>query len=234
MGIPSIFELLDRVAFLRGTPAVTIVVITAVLITLFWDWRLALLALTVQYLAAGLLFVDVLDPRLAIVKVIVGLFVCLILLVTGLQIRYGKLPPDVTPAEAAQLRNQRYVTLRGLKLPANALLRLAATLVLMLIVLFVAQRLDFSLPGIPPDAGHLTLPILTLIGLGLLGVALSRHPFPAGMSLFTFLTGFELYYSVLDTAVATLAILAGLNLALAIAVALLAQIRQARLVAQLT
>ena len=47
------------------------------------------------------------------------------------------------------------------------------------------------------------------------------------MGLFTFLTGFELYYAALDQSIAMLAALAALNLALALAVAYLAQARRA-------
>lgn len=212
-------------------PSVAIVLLTAVLITLFWDWRLALVALAVQYFAAGLLFVDILDPRLIMVKWIVGLFVCLILLITGLQIRYGKLPPDLTADEVARLPDERTITVGGLNLPANALLRLVSTLVLALVILLVAPRPDVSLPGVPDVVSYLNIAILSLVGFGLLGVVLSRHPFPAGFSLFTFMTGFELYFGVLDTAVETLAILAGVNLVLAIAIAYLSQRRQARLYA---
>jgi hypothetical protein len=50
------------------------VLLTAVIIVVAWDWRLALLALAGQYLLAGLLFADVLDPRLMVVKVLNGLF----------------------------------------------------------------------------------------------------------------------------------------------------------------
>jgi len=64
------------------------------------DWRLALFTLIVQYLAASLLFVDLLDPRLAIIKLFVGMFVCLILYMTARQVDYGRLPNDLTAAEA--------------------------------------------------------------------------------------------------------------------------------------
>ena len=47
------------------------------------------------------------------------------------------------------------------------------------------------------------------------------------MGLFTFLIGFELYYSALEQSVAMLAALTGLNLALAVAIAYLTQARRA-------
>ena len=65
------------------------------------------------------------------------------------------------------------------------------------------------------------------MGLGLVGLAASHDPIPAGMGLFTFLTGFELYYAALDQSIAMLASLAALNLAVALAIAYLAQVRRA-------
>lgn len=75
MDAPTIFDLLDRLAFLRGMPTVIILLGAAFIAVVAWDMRIAVPALLVQYLFAGLLFVDVLDPRLAVVYTLVGLFV---------------------------------------------------------------------------------------------------------------------------------------------------------------
>ncbi len=102
MNIPTIFDWLARSEPLRGYPAVIIILVTASLIALFWDWRLALFALIVQYLDVSLLFADLLDPRLAVIKLLVGMFVCLILYMTARQINYGRVPDGLTAKESRQ------------------------------------------------------------------------------------------------------------------------------------
>ena len=78
MNFPTIFDLLNRLAFLRGGPAVAIVLLAAALAVVVWDvgfvrrgdtaaprFRtvapLAFPALLVVYLIGGLLLVDVLS-----------------------------------------------------------------------------------------------------------------------------------------------------------------------------
>ena len=227
MDFPTIFDLLERLDFMRGYPAVYVVMGTAVLIAIFLDWRLSALALLVQYFASGLLYVDLLDPRLAVVKVIVGLFVSLILFLTAWQVDYGRLPPDLTPEEVAHFKQENRWRIGRFSLPGDIILRLALSLGLLLLILLFTRRSDFMLPGIAPGLETINLAALALGGLGLLGIATSREPLPAGMNMFVFLTGFELYYSALDQSVATLALLAALNFAIALAVAYLTQARRA-------
>ncbi len=230
MTIPTIFDWLERLAPLRGEPAVWIVLVTAAIIALFLDWRLALLALIIQYLAASLLFADLLDPRLAIIKLFVGMFVGLILYMTARQVNYGHLPDDLSPTESARLRQEtkRYPLGRW-SISRDLAIRGIVTGLTILLLLFITRSTSIRLPGIPEELPHINSAILILMGVGLVGLAASRDPIPAGMGLFTFLTGFELYYAALDQSIAMLAAAAALNLALALAVAYLAQARRASL-----
>ena len=228
MSIPSIFDWLERFEHLRGNPAVFIVLVTAILIALFWDWRLALFALIVQYLVAGLLFTDLLDPRLSIIKILVGMFVCLILYMTARQINYGRAADDFA-AEGIEFWGQdskRYPIGRW-NISRDFALRAIMTVLALLFIFSLTQLSTFRLPGIPDELPHINTAVLILIGLGLVGLAASRHPLPAGMGLFTFLTGFELYYAALDQSIAMLVALAALNFAVALAIAYLAQARRA-------
>ncbi|MCP4425974.1 MAG: hypothetical protein GY803_15890 [Chloroflexi bacterium] len=213
-------------SFLRGLPATYIVLLTAVLIVMAWDWRLSLLALTGQYLVASLLFVDVLDPRLAVVKLLIGLFVCLILYMTARQVNYGRLPTDVSANEVAEFGLGNRSRVGPYRLPAVPL-RVLAAIIVLLVVWIVAQRPGFGLPALPVEAAHLNLAVYGLAGLGLLGLSLTADPLPAGLGLFILMTGFELYYSALEQSAALLAALAAANLALALAVAYLTQARYA-------
>ena len=228
MTIPTIFDWLERLDPLRGYPAVLIVLVTATLIALFLDWRLALFALTIQYLSASLLFTDLLDPRLAIIKLFVGMFVGLILYITARQVDYGRLPDDLTAEEIARLNEEKHHVILGRWTVSRALsIRLIAVFLTLVMLLIITQLSLIRLPGIPEDLPHINTAILILMALGLVGLVTTRDPLPAGMGFFTFLTGFELYYAALDQTVTMLAAFAALNLAAAMAVAYLAQVRRA-------
>jgi hypothetical protein len=227
MTFPTIFDLLERFSYLRGIPAATVVLLAAVIIIVVQDWRLSLLALAVQYLFAGLLFVDLLDPRLAIVKVLVGLFVCMILYLTARQVNWGRLPVDVTEAEVAQLNRERRVRVGAYVLPTTTPFRVFVALMMALVVVTLSQRPGYQLPAVPESLGYLNLAVYALAGLGLLTLALTAEPLQAGMGVFMFLSGFELFYSALEQSIGMLAALAAVNLVVALVIAYLTQARHA-------
>ncbi|MEM7116245.1 MAG: hypothetical protein AAF614_27660 [Chloroflexota bacterium] len=219
----TIFDWLERFEFLRGLPAVYLVMITAVIIMIAWDWRIVLFALAAHYLLTGLLFVDVLDPRLAIVKVLVGLFVCLIMYITARQVNLGKLPPDVLSEEAAELHQEQRFAVGPLRIPATLPRRLILAPLMITAVFFLGQQPEYALPLLDETLGHFQLAIYTLIGMGLLGMALTTEPWQAGIGLLLVLTGFELFYIVVNQALLSLALFASVNLAVAVVVAYLTQ-----------
>jgi hypothetical protein len=196
--------------------------LTAAVIVVVRDWRGSLFALLAQYLVAAVLFAEVLDPRLAIVKLFIGLFICLILYFTARQVRWGQLPEDVTEAEAVQLRQSRSIRFGPFLLPTNTPFRFLLVATVALAIWTVAQRPDYQLPLAAP---HINLAVYALCGLGLLGVSLTSEPLKAGMGLITFFTGFELYYNVLEQSVAMLVMLAVANLLMALVIAYLVQAR---------
>ena len=223
MDFPSIFEWLERFAFLRGLPAVYIVLVTAVIVFVAWDWHLSLSALTLQYLVVGLLFVDVLDPRLAIIKVLVGLFISLMLYMTARQVNWGGLPVDVLPEEAVKLGRERQFRLGPLAMSVTLPWRVFLAALLLLVVWFMAQEPLYQLPAVAENLDYLNLAVYTLGGLGLLGLSFSSEPLQAGMGMLMFLLGFELFFSVLEQSVTMLAMLAVVNFVVAVAVAYLTQ-----------
>jgi hypothetical protein len=227
MSFPTLFDWLERFAFLRGYPAAYLVLLTAVVVIMAWDWRPALLGLAGQYLFAGLLFVDVLDPRLAIIKVLVGLFVCLILYMTARQVNWGRLPVDVTSEEVARLEQERRIRIGPYLLPTTMPFRIFLTLMMILVVVTLAQRPEYQLPFVPESLRHITLAVYALGGLGLLGLGLTWEPLKAGMAVLMFLSGFELFYSALEQSVIMLASLAAVNLVVVLAIAYLVQARHA-------
>ncbi|MGD8585839.1 MAG: hypothetical protein PVH65_00100 [Chloroflexota bacterium] len=220
--LPNIIQFLEFFDFLRGSPAAYLVMVTAGLLLILRDWRWSLLFLAIQYLIVGLLFVDVLMPHLAFMNVLVGLFICLILYITARQVNWGKMPEDVTGAEAIQIRNERFVRLGTLVLPTDTPVRVFLALIICLAVWALAQRTGYLLPALP---GHFHLAVLALVGLGLAMLSLTSEPLMAGLGLLTFLTGAELFYSALEQSVATLGLLSVANLIVSLVIAYLTQAR---------
>ena len=210
-------ELLGNLAFLQGIPAVLIVVLTAALILFLRAWRWSLAVLAVQYVIAGLLFAWILEPQMAGVKLIVGLFTCIILYLTGRQVGWGGFSVDVNEGVS---RSSRPVSIGPLTLPADMLLRPALALIVGAVCLLFLPRSDgATLPGALAVAGY----VLIVLGLITLGVHL--RPYKAGMGLLTFLTGFDLLYSALAFSNTLLVFFTAAHLATALVVTFLTQRR---------
>jgi hypothetical protein len=221
---PTIFDWLERLEFLRGLPAAYIALLAAAVVTILWDWRAALFALAVQYFAVGLLYVEVLDPRLAMVKFLVGVFVCLILYFTGRQVGWGAPPPDLSETETAQWQGDRQSRFGPYLSPESLPFRLLLALLLVVVILALSGRPGYQLPAVPASVN---LAVYSLVGLGLMNAGLTSEPLRSGIGLLLVLSGFELFYNTLEQSIVMLAFLAGANLALALSVAYLTQARQA-------
>ena len=209
---PTIFDWVERLSFLRGLPAAYFVLFTGFIIAVVWDWRLLLLALAVQYIVASLLFVDVLEPRLAIVKLFVGLFVCLILYFAARQ------------ASASQQAKVGADARAGRPERTTLAFRTFLALIVTLVAVALSGRAGYRLPAVP---AHVNLAIYGLAGMGLLLLALTTQPLTAGMGLLMIMTGFELFYNTLEQSTDILILLAGANLILALTVSYLTQLSSA-------
>ena len=242
MNFPTIFDLLDRLAFLRGGPAVAIVLLAAALAVVAWDVGLvrrramaaprfvafaplAFPALLVAYLVGGLLLVDVFDPRLAVVTVLAGVFVALIVLITGMQTHWGRPPAGLSDEEAARLGRGTTRTLGPLAATDRALWRLMLAGVVLLGTLWLARTPGALLSFVPAEQAYLEAAILGLGGLGLVGLTASAEPLPAGTGLLLFLAGFTLFYGLVDPSLVMVVALIILQLTVALVVAYLAQAR---------
>lgn len=208
----SIYTLLDRLDFLRGEPATWLALIAAAVAIAAWDMRLALPALGVHYLASFLLYVDVLDPRLAIVYALTGVVVTLIMAVTSAQVAWGRL----TDATEPRLR------LGPLRLTTMQLTRLILAPAILLAV-FVLNRAGL-LPGLEGVPAHVAPAIAGLVGFGLVGVA-TGGPLFGGVGLLVALNGFDLFISTVEQSIALVVALSAANLLVALVIAYLAQAR---------
>ncbi len=229
MSFPTIFDWLEQLAFLRGYPAAWIILVTASLIVLYLDWRLSLFALIIQYLTASLLFFDLLSPQLAIIKLFVGMFVCLILYWTARQVDELRAGRPANTETASKLG----VQVGGRSVPRDLTMKVIAIGVALLIVAAAEWGFSFYLPGLPADLGYINVAILLLVTLGIAGLVTAGDPLAAGMGVLTFLTGFELYFAAIDQGTRTLAVLAALDFAVALAASYLAQRHYARSLAAL-
>lgn len=225
MDAPTIFDLLDRLAFLRGMPTVIILLGAAFIAVVAWDMRIAVPALLVQYLFAGLLFVDVLDPRLAVVYTLVGLFVSAILFITAWQVNWGRPLSGLTREEAARLDLAPPRSFGRLAVSNRALVRLILSAAALVAVWVWTGTGSVLQNVIPAELTYLIPAIAGLAAVGLVGLASSAEPLPAGIGLLLFLTGFALYFGFLDQSLAMTVALAGSQLIVAMAVAYLAQAR---------
>ncbi len=223
--MPTIFDILDRLAFLHGMPAVALLLAAAFIAIVAWDMRPVIVAVLAQYLLAGFLFVDVLDPRLAFVYALAGLFVTAILFITAWQTNWGRPPPGLTQQEATRLGLSRTRRLGRFTVTDRSLLRLVLAVVVVLVALWPARSPGLLQPVVPAELAYLEPAIVGLVGLGLVGLATSVDPLFGGIGLLVFLTGFSLFHGFLDQSLAMTVALVVAQFVVALTVAYLAQAR---------
>lgn len=228
---------------MRGAPAVAIALLAAAVAVVVWEIGLsrrhapagsafvpfsplAFPALLLVYLAGGLLLFDVLDPRLAVVTIITGVVIALMMAITGAQTRWGR-PLVVSDGENADPSATGTRAAGPLRFSDRALLRLALAAAALLGALWLARTPGTLLSFVPADRAYLETAILGLGGLGLVGLAASAEPLPAGIGLLLFLEGFVLFYSLVDPSLVMVVALIVLQLTVALVVAYLAQARGA-------
>jgi hypothetical protein len=211
--MPTLDELLARVVFLAAMPAVIGVFVTAAILVVSRDWRLNVLALTVQYFFIVLLFTRHIRIEVAAVKGLIGWLICMVIYITERQASEpapGEAPPAAGPnGEESAPRRQGKISARGLfNLLAALLVSVAA----------YTAMLRIPLPEVTADV---SLACYALVGLGLLLIGLSEAPMQAGIGVLTFLSGFDLFYVALEPSLAVAALLGALSFTIALVMAYL-------------
>jgi len=216
---PTLADLLELLAFLGEQPAAIGVLVTAVFLTVLRDWRWSLLALTVQYLLSTWLlthvFLSEIAPAIAAIKIMAWAVACLVLYVTARQVRWGSSRPEAQAEKEEPATARRSVQRL---LPTSLLFRLLISLMAATAVLYAVNQGGLALPELP---AHVNLAALSLMTMGLLGLGLTEEPLTAGMSLLTFLTGFELFYHSLEQAITIIGFLIGVELLITLVTAYL-------------
>lgn len=174
--------------------AVVLIFITATGLLITRDWRWSIILLAVQYLGMFVLTLQHWPLGMASVKVVAGWMSAAIL---------GMTRSGITSKEL----DQEYTAPRG------RLFRLFAACIVLLIVAVVTPQVD----TIMADAGFaVTSGSLILIGLGLLHLGITASVLRVALGLMTVLSGFEILYSAVEGSVLVAALLAAINLGLAL------------------
>jgi hypothetical protein len=174
--------------------AVLLIVMTTTGLLMVRDWRWNIMLLAVQYLGMFVLTLQHWPISMASVKVVAGWMSATILGMT----RSG------LSDESAVEENIW---------PGGRLFRLFAAVTVMLIIAVVTPTVD----TIMADAGFpVTNGGLLLIGMGLLHLGVTAQILRVAIGLMTVLSGFEILYSTVEGSVLVAALLATINLGLAL------------------
>ena len=175
--------------------AVLVVTITSVGLLLARDWRWLIIFLSTQYFGMLILTLVHWPLGMATVKVVAGWMSAAILGMT----RSGL--PRENRAERQSI------------LPRGRLFRLFAAGIVILVVVAATPRVD----AVMADAGFaVTTGSLLLVGMGLLHLGVTDHILRVTIGLMTVLSGFEILYATVESSILVAALLAAINLGLAL------------------
>jgi hypothetical protein len=198
------------------TPALVVLLGAAGVLVVFTDWRLSFVALGLEYVGAAVLVTQLAVPEVAAVKLVGGLLVVGILALTGWQANFGR-------SVAGQATDEDQAIPE--RVPTGLPFRVMAALMIGLAALYVAGQPAFTLPGLE-GAPELNTASYALMALGLLNLGLTEEPLNAGMGLLTVLIGFEIFYVAVEPALAIVALLAGVEFAVALAASYLVVVQR--------
>ena len=207
--MPGAAEIIARLPFWAGAPAVGAVFITAALLVIAEDRRVLVFALAAQYLFVGLLYTHVLAPQIAGIKITAGLVVWLIVFFSAQQAGWRP---------AAERLGRAGVWVIG----ARARFRVFSVILAALIGWKLAA--PGTLP-FPVASEYVSFAALQLACQGLLLLGLTDRPLKTGLGILTFLSGFGLLYSGVEPALMVVGMLAVVDVAIAFAISYLAVVQ---------
>jgi hypothetical protein len=174
--------------------AVLVIVFTSVGLLLASDWRWSMILLAVQFLGMFVLTLQHWPLGMASVKVVAGWMSAAVL---------GMTRSGLTGEESDEESTW----------PRGRLFRLLTAGIVLLITVVVTPGVDTVMadPGFPVTHGS-----LVLIGMGVLHLGLSARVLRVTIGLITVLSGFEILYAAVENSVLVAALLAVINLGLAL------------------
>jgi hypothetical protein len=174
--------------------AVALVSLTSLYNLISRDWRSSVGGLALQYAGVFLLVIISWPLEMAVAKMLSGWMAGVILWVAMTYV------PDAWPDSEKSIK-------------FGAIFRVLAALILALAVtsLVIQSETWLSTISTPVRWGS-----FMLIGMGLLQLSLTSHPFKVIVGLLTVLSGFEIIYAAIETSTLVTGLLAGVTLALAL------------------
>jgi hypothetical protein len=203
--MPTLPEILQQLQFISQETALLGLFLTAGLILVGRDWRLLILALLAQYILAGLILSRLVRPDIAILKVMIGAFICPILFLSARQVSFN---PSLVSLLSKERRRSAPAT--------GFVFRLLATLLVVLVTIILSKT--FILPDLSLS---LTVAVYWLILAGLTTLVLTEDPMKAGHGLLTILIGFDLLYTTLERSLLMTGLWGAVNLLIALAMSYL-------------
>ena len=230
--MPTLPELLDQLQFITYETALLGLFITAGLILIGRDWRLLILALLTQYILVGIILSRLVQPDIAVLKILIGAFICPILFLSARQVAAtplsveAMLPEQIGsshPGWRERLSFGKFFTgSTGRHTFAETGFYFRLVLAFLLILITTTLSRSFPLPGLAPA---FTTAVYWLALAGLVTLTLTEVPIKAGIGLFTVLTGFGLYYATLESSLLLTGLLGSVNLMLALSLGYLIVVR---------
>ena len=212
--MPTLPEIAERLSFFVTTSATVSVMFTAGVIVVIKDWRASLLAMVIQYVIVGLLLMSEIRMELALIKTLVGALLCVILYLTARHVHWGR-PSHPSPQTEGEDESEESPEPQW-TLPTEFPFRLIAAALVM-----VAAYSGASAYPLPDVGEAIGLADYSLAALGLLAMGLTDEPLKAGLGLLTFVSAFELFYTVLEPSLIVVGFLGLSNFLIALAIAYL-------------
>ena len=204
--VPTLADFIARVSFLAAMPAVAGIFIAAGVLVVSREWRLNVMALTVQYFFVVLLLTRIIRLEVAAVKGLIGWMICMVFYLTERRASALQQSRATEGEEAAR----RWI------MSARASFSLLAGILVSVAAYTAALRIP--LPEIPSE---ITLACYLMVGLGLLLIGLREAPMQVGLGLLTFLSGFDLFYVALEPSLAVAGLLGAVSFLIALSTAYL-------------
>lgn len=221
--MPLLNDLLARIVSFAAMPAVVGVFVTAGLMVVSRDWRLNVIALAVQYFFVALLMTQVVRLELAAVKALIGWLICLAFYLTEQQVK------SLTRAsgERSDLSFQGWFEARVDGWRRQGISVRAAFGFMAAVVVSVAAVAAVSAIPISQVPEEFALACYLLVGLGILLLGLSQDPLRVGVGMLMFLSGFDLFYVVLEPSLVVTGLLGSISFVIALGMAYLKTIQAA-------
>lgn len=206
----------DFLKALSSVPSAAVLIgllIAAALLVVLVNWRLLILVLGAQYILAGLLLSRAVPIELAMVKALVGIMICPVLYITARRAKWGHLEDD----EIEDEKKSRWAWLIAPGLP----MRLIIAVTGLVLSLSLALRNPLPITSEYLVSRDVTIGAFALLLLGLLNMALHENPLKVGLGLLSLLSGFELFYTVIEPTLTLVGLIGLTNLIIALAISYL-------------